>query len=81
MSGASPQRIVELWPALTERQREALVGLAEDAATPLGGLELTGEETAALARSKDDFAAGRTLSFAEAEAATDEFLRSLRAKP
>jgi hypothetical protein len=79
MTSTTPQRIVELWTSLIEKQREALVDLAE-AAEPAGRLRLTDEETAALARSKDDFTAGRTLSLTEAEAATDAFLPGLRAK-
>ncbi len=80
MTITTPQRIVELWPSLTESQREALVDMAETAAKPGALLQLTNEETAALQRSKEDFNASRTLSLAEAEAATDAFLRGLRAK-
>jgi hypothetical protein len=80
MAITTPQRIVELWPSLTESQREALVDMAETVAKPGALLQLTNEEAAALARSIDDFTAGRTFSLAEADAATDAFLRGLRAK-
>jgi hypothetical protein len=80
MTISTPQRIIELWPALTESQREALLDLAESAAKPTACLHLTDAETAALAQSMDDFSAGRTLSFEEAEATTNAFLAGLRAK-
>ena len=80
MITTTANRIVELWPALTDEQRACLVAIAEDAAMGAGPLRLTPDEAAALRRSKEDFEAGRALSFAEVEAATDEFLRDLRGK-
>ena len=80
MTSRSPQRIVELWPSLTEKQREALVELAEAAAEPHERLSLTETEAESLIRSNGEFSSDSTLSFEEAEAATDEFLRGLRAK-
>jgi hypothetical protein len=79
MATLMPQRIVELRPALTEQQRAALVDIAESAVTRKSGLCLTDDEAAALAASRIDFKTGQTLSFAEAEAATDAMLRGLRA--
>ncbi len=79
MPTTSPQRLIELWPSLTEEQREALVEIAETAAMPDAPFPLTPEEANALERSKEDFKAGRTRSRAEAEAATDAFLQGLRA--
>ncbi|KAF2989361.1 hypothetical protein OGR47_07765 [Methylocystis sp. MJC1] len=72
-----PARIVELWPSLTEKQRVALIDIVEAAALR-DSLYLTREEAAALARSKEDFSAGRAISFDEAEMETDGFLRGLR---
>ena len=79
MTTTTPQRIIELWPTLSEEARKALTDIAESAInqTPL---ELTVEEAAALQRSREDFAAERTLSFEEMRAATDAFLAGLRAK-
>jgi hypothetical protein len=75
----TPQRIIELWPILSEEARKALTDIAESA-TNQAPLELTDDEAAALRRSREDFTAGRTLSFEEMRAATDAFLAGLRAK-
>lgn len=80
MTTKTPQRIVELWPALSEEARKALTEIAETSAANAPPLELTADEKAALARSRQDFEAGRTLSFDEMRAATDAFLAGLRAK-
>ena len=79
MTTTTPQRIIELWPALSEEARKALTDIAESA-TNQPPLELTAEETEALLRSQKDFEARRTLSFEETRAATDAFLARLRAK-
>jgi hypothetical protein len=60
-------------------QQDALVELAESATVLEGPLRLSAEHQRALQHSKDDFSQGRSLTFAEAEAETDEFLRTLRA--
>lgn len=79
MTTATPQRIVELWPSLSEDARRALTEIAENA-TGQVSLELTSDEAEALDRSRKDFEAGRTLSFEDMRAATDAFLAGLRAK-
>jgi hypothetical protein len=79
MSTTTPERIVELWPALSEEARRTLTEIAENATTGVP-LELTSDESAALERSKADFKAGQTLSFDEMRAATDAFLAGLRTK-
>ena len=79
MTTTTPQRIIELWPALSEEARKALTDIAESATSQVP-LELSDEEAAALRRSQEDFAARQTLSFEEARAATDAFLARLRAK-
>jgi len=79
MTTTTPQRIVELWPSLSEEARRALTEIAENASGHLP-LELTEDEAATLDRSRQDFEAGRTLSFDEMRAATDAFLAGLRAK-
>jgi hypothetical protein len=79
MTTTTPQRIIELWPTLSEEARKALTDIAESA-TNQPPLELTAEEAAALQRSQQDFTAGRTLSFEEMRAATDAFLAGLRAR-
>ena len=75
----TPQRIIELWPILSEEARKALTDIAESA-TGRAPLELTAEEAAALQRSQEDFTAGRTLSVEEIRTATDSFLGRLRAR-
>ena len=55
-----------------------LVQAAAEPDTPFR--DLTDEERAGLARAKEDFAAGRTYSVAEARALSDEFLAEIRAK-
>ena len=79
MTTATPQRIIELWPALSDEARKALPDIAESAISQVP-LELTDDEAAALRQSQEDFAARQTLSFEEARAATDAFLARLRAK-
>ena len=79
MTITTPQRIIELWPVLSEEARKALTDIAESA-TAQAPLELTAEEAAALQRSREDFSAGRALSFEEMRAATDAFLAGLRAR-
>jgi len=75
-----PQRILELWASLTEGQRSALVHIAEDAALTQRPLRLSKEEAAALEGSRADFASGRFLSLDDAEQATEDFLKGLRAR-
>jgi plasmid stability protein len=55
-------------------------GWASRVAAEFKDIGFTDDEAAALQRSKEDFKAGRTLSLTEADAATDAFLRGLRAK-
>jgi hypothetical protein len=79
MAQDTPDRIIELWPALSEDTRKALTEIAEASAGGNGPLELTPEEAAALERSRHDFKDGRTLGLADMRAATDAFLAKLRA--
>jgi hypothetical protein len=79
MTTTTPQRIVELWPSLSEEARRTLTEIAENA-TDGAPLQLTDGEAAALERSREDFKAGRALSFDEMRAATDAFLAGLRSK-
>jgi len=55
-------------------------GWASRVAAEFKDIGFTDDEAAALARSIDDFNAGGTLPFEEAEAATDASPRGLRAK-
>ena len=79
MTITTPQRIIELWPVLSEEARRALTEIAESA-TSQAPLQLTRDEVAALERSRQEFKVGRALSFDEMRAATDTFLAGLRAK-
>ncbi len=64
---------------LREDELEALAEMTSAWANTPSELRLTDAERAAVARSIDDFAAGRTLSLEEAEARTSEFLAARRA--
>lgn len=75
-----PTRILELWPSLTETQRAALLNIAEAAAQSRPPLRLSSDEAKALARAKEEFTSGLSLSIDNAEKATDDFLRGVRAR-
>lgn len=70
------ERIAELWPDLPPHVREELLAIAEAAAASADDeveFELTPEEMASLERSRADFAAGRTMTSAEARASIESY--------
>ena len=73
MTTTTPERDRRARPSQSEEARRTLTEIAENATGNLQ-LELTKDEAATLDRSRQDFAAGRTLSFDEMRAATDAFL-------
>ena len=80
MSTITPDRIVELWPSLSEEARAKLVGIAESIAEPDMPLDLSPEEELLLEQAREDFRQGRTISLDEYEAELDVLFDELRAK-
>ena len=73
----TPQRIIELWPALTPEAQSKLVEMAEQLVAPRHMRKLTAREMAAVDRSRADFAEGRVLDDIEYDAAMASFLSNL----
>ena len=80
MSTLTPDRIVELWPNLSEAAREKLVEIAESIAQADTPLTLSSAEEALLAQSREDFAHGRTVTLEDFKADLDAFFGGLRAR-
>ena len=80
MSEITPDRIIELWPNLSEEARQHIVEIAESDLAPEAELELTAEEEALIEQGREDFRQGRTLSLEEWKADLDIFMVELRAK-
>jgi hypothetical protein len=77
MNQHTPQRIIELWPALPEEAREAITDLAESSAVAGRALELTPHEQAQLQASFADFKEGRVIDEAEFRRSMAAFLAGL----
>ena len=77
MSTVTPDRIVELWPHLSDEAREKLVEIAEEDAGD--SLQLTPEEERLIEQSREDFRQGRVLDEDEYRAEMDAFMQQLRA--
>jgi hypothetical protein len=77
MSTATPARIIELWPSLRPEVREAISEIVEQAAAP-HQVHLSNEQRAAVERSKQDFAEGRSFSLDEADEQLDALLAPLQ---
>ena len=80
MSTITPERIVELWPSLSAEARRKIIEIAETHAKREATLDLTQDEEQLLARARDDFKHGRTLSMDEFRADMDTFMAGLRRK-
>jgi hypothetical protein len=84
MTTKTPDRIVELWPHLSEAARVDLITRAETIAaqadTPESVGEFTAEELAGIERGREDFKHGRTLSAEQFESNMDTFMSGLRQK-
>ena len=77
--GFSAERIVELWPNLTEEARRHLVALAEDIAAARH-IDFTTRELEGIQRGRDDFKHGHSLSLPDYRADMDAFFERLKAK-
>ena len=80
MSTITPDRIIQLWPSLSEEAREKLVEIAESIAEADTPLELSPDEELLLKQAREDFKYGRTLSLDDYKADLDAFFGGLRAK-
>jgi len=78
MDTPKPERILELWPSLTEEEQASLVDTVERLTAPRRLRRLTDREIEAVERSRADFAAGRVLDDAAYEKAMREFMEGLR---
>jgi hypothetical protein len=76
----TPDRIVELWPHLSEAARADLITRAEAIAAQPDAFVFTPEELAGIERGRQDFKQGRTLSIPEYRADMDAFFDRLKAK-
>ena len=77
MSTITPDRIVELWPALSLEARQRISEIAESNAGKDVPLDLSDEEQQFLARARDDFKHGRVLDTDEYHAEMSAFMRRL----
>lgn len=80
MSTNTPDRIVELWPRLSEEAREKLVEIAESIAEADTPLELSASDEKLLRQAREDFKHGRTLSLDDFKADLDAFFSGMRAR-
>lgn len=84
MTTITPQRLLDLWPALSPERRAELVETAERMAAPVADgmkpVEFTADELAAIEQGSEDFKHGRTLRLDEFRADMDAFFARLKAK-
>ena len=80
MSSTTPDRIVELWPSLSEDARQKIVDMAESSAVNAGTYDFTAEELAGIERGREDFQNGRTSSLPEYRSDMDAFFKRLTTK-
>ena len=80
MSTITLDRIVQLWPRLSEAERETLIEIAESIAEADSPLELSPEEELLLEQAREDFKQGRTISLDDYRAELNAFFDGLRAK-
>ena len=80
MSAITPDRIVELWPSLSEEARQQIAEIAEGSVGRDTPLDLTDEEERLLTQSREDFKHGRTLDIADYNAEMTAFMQRLATK-
>jgi len=80
MGTITPERIVELWPPLSQEARQKIAEIAEGDSSKDLPLELSDEEERLLARARDDFKHGRALNANEYHAEMSAFMQRLAAK-
>lgn len=80
MSMIDPERIAELWPALSQEARRQIAAIVEADAGKEVPLNLSREEERLLAQARDDFRHGRALDTVEYHAEMTAFMHRLAAK-
>ena len=80
MSTITPDRIAELWPALSLEARRQIAAIVEADAGKEKPLNLSSEEERLLERARDDFRHGRALDADEYHAGMSAFMQRLAAK-
>jgi hypothetical protein len=80
MSTITPDRIAELWPALSPEARRQIARIVEADAGKEMPLVLSDEEERLLAQARDDFKCGRVLDAGEYHAEMSAFMQRLAAK-
>ena len=81
MSMIDPNRIAELWPALSLEARRQIAAIVEADAGKELPLNLSSEEERLLAQARDDFAQDRALNAGEYRAEMSAFMQRLAAEP
>ena len=81
MSTITPNRIAELWPALSPEARRQIAEIVEADAGKEVTLNLSSEEERLLAQAGDDFRHGRALDAGEYRAEMSAFMQRLAGKP
>ncbi len=79
MSLITPDRIAELWPALSSEARRRITEIVEADAGNDVPLDLSDEEERLLAQARDDFEHGRALDAEEYHAGMSAFMQRLAA--
>ena len=80
MSTNTPDRILELWPSLSDEARERLVEIAESIAGADVPLVLSSAEEQLLKQAREDFRHGRTQSLDDFKADLDVLFAELRCR-
>jgi hypothetical protein len=80
MSTITPERIVELWPALSLEARRQIAEIVEAGAGKDMPLDLSEDEERLLAQALDDFKQGRALDAGECRAEMSAFMKRLAAQ-
>lgn len=80
MTTKTLDRVIELWPNLSEEAREDIVEIAEAKAVGTGPRDLTPYEESMVEQSLNDFKHGRFMDNHEYHTHIDEFIRRLAAK-
>ena len=80
MSTKALDRVVELWPGLSDEARADIVEIAEGDGEREAPLYLTDEQRRLIEQSREDFRQGRFLEFDEFKTRIDAFIENLAKK-
>jgi hypothetical protein len=80
MSTITPDRIAELWPALSEEARRQIAEIVQAATGKNMPLELSDKDEQLLAQARDDYKHGRALDADEYRARMSAFMQRLAAQ-